>query len=207
VVETQSQETEEQLFLVEERVVASAGDCRKAEFRLGRACAREALRRLTGRVAAIPRADSRAPIWPAGIVGSITHCAGLTAAAVASKSSLAALGIDAEPADIELPDGVLEFVCTPQETACLRRHWCEGPIGKVVFCAKEAVYKCINPMTGAFLNFQDIQLEFSDDGDFDAHTHSGPIPVVKGCWAIRAGYVCAVATVPYSHRDRSRSRQ
>jgi enterobactin synthetase component D / holo-[acyl-carrier protein] synthase len=42
------------------------------------------------------------PGWPPGVTGSITHCPGYRACAVARTEDLAAIGIDAEP-DEELP--------------------------------------------------------------------------------------------------------
>jgi len=79
---------------------------RVEEFRLGRVCARRALARLGATPAAIGVHTTRAPRWPAGTVGSITHCAGFCAAAVGWATDILAVGIDAEP-NQPLPDGVL----------------------------------------------------------------------------------------------------
>ena len=56
----------------------------------------------------------REPLWPAGVVGSITHCDGYRAAAVARATDLATVGIDAEPHE-PLPDGVLAAIALPAE--------------------------------------------------------------------------------------------
>ena len=102
------------------------------------------------------------PQWPAGVVGSITHCAGLVAAAVGWSADWWALGIDAEPA-VALDDDVRDAVTTPVERA--------GPAdpldATVVFCAKEAFYKCWSALDGAVLEFTDVEVAF--DG-----------PVVRG---------------------------
>src|ERR1022692_2231466 len=57
-----------------------------------------------------------APQWPSGIVGSMTHCAGYRASAVARMQDMLILGLDAEP-DHRLPDGVLDAIATADERA------------------------------------------------------------------------------------------
>jgi hypothetical protein len=54
------------------------------------------------------------PIWPTGVQGSMTHCPGYAAAAVGLRSSISAIGIDAEP-DAPFADKVLTLVATPAE--------------------------------------------------------------------------------------------
>jgi len=84
-------------FRGEEDLVASAADGRRSEFVTARRCARRALAKLGLPSMPIRQGPSREPLWPAGIAGSITHCAGYRAAAVAELAALAGLGIDAEP--------------------------------------------------------------------------------------------------------------
>src|SRR5215469_8800536 len=82
---------------------ASLGDAaarRRAEFATARDCARRALRRLGAPDGAILRGSKREPVWPRGIVGSITHCAGYRAAAVARAAEILTVGIDAEPHEV-----------------------------------------------------------------------------------------------------------
>src|SRR3989338_11284500 len=49
---------------------------RQAEYLAGRLCAREALQRLTGTATVQACGEDRAPQWPVGMVGSITHGSG-----------------------------------------------------------------------------------------------------------------------------------
>src|SRR5690242_5958922 len=97
------------LFAEEAAAVAGAVAARRAEFAAGRSAARRALAELGIGPVALPVGERRMPVWPTGIVGSITHCVGLAAAAVAWADDLAALGIDVEPA-IALDADVLEVV-------------------------------------------------------------------------------------------------
>ena len=101
-------------------LVARAVDRRRAEFTTVRTCARIALGRLGLPPAPLLTGSKREPLWPAGVVGSITHCDGYRAAAVARASEVAAIGIDAEPHD-PLPDGILDRVTLPAERAHLAR--------------------------------------------------------------------------------------
>ena len=81
----------------EERAgLGRAVEKRRREFAAGRACARRALARLEIADAVLPIGPDRLPAWPAGIVGSITHCAGYCGVAVARRGSILCLGLDAE---------------------------------------------------------------------------------------------------------------
>src|SRR5690242_7832438 len=72
------------LYLEESVLVKNAVEKRIAEFCAGRHCAREALRAL-GRTPGAILAEGRAPIWPDGVVGAITHCTGYCGAVVAPR--------------------------------------------------------------------------------------------------------------------------
>jgi 4'-phosphopantetheinyl transferase EntD len=145
----------------EERVVSHAVQKRRLEFTTGRACARIALRRLGWEPTPVPSGGHGEPLWPPGIVGTITHCAAYRACAVAQASDFASLGIDAE-VDEPLPDGILDEISTAPE-----RRWTETnrwPISadRLLFSAKEAIYKAWFPLTGSWLDFDDAEITFVD---------------------------------------------
>jgi enterobactin synthetase component D / holo-[acyl-carrier protein] synthase len=177
-----------ELFAEEADAVAGAVPARRAEFAAGRAVAREAMAALGVGPVALPVGARRMPVWPRGIVGSITHCAGLVAAAVAWSDDLVAIGIDAEPA-VPLEPDVLVVVATPAERAAL-----DGEHdGTVVFCAKEAFYKCWSALDGPVLEFHDVEVAF-DGGSFAAVPAGGDR--WPGRWAVRNGFVLAAAFRP-----------
>jgi 4'-phosphopantetheinyl transferase EntD len=95
---------EARLLPEEETYVVRAVEARRREFTTGRHCALAALGRPGLAPTAFTRGRLGAPGWPAGVVGSITHCAGYRAAAVARVADLITIGIDAEPNE-PLPDG------------------------------------------------------------------------------------------------------
>lgn len=139
-----------------------AVESRQLEFARGRAMARRALESAGGPAAPIPVRPNRAPAWPAGFVGSITHCDGLAAAAVAPSGMIRGIGIDAEPRR-GLPPETRRLILRPGEFS-------EGdPIREMtVFCAKECVHKALYPITDVWLDFQDVEITLLPDGGIRA---------------------------------------
>jgi len=122
-----------------------------------RIVARQLLTRLGERECALPKAASGAPIWPAGIVGSLAHDARVAVAAVGMNRDVAALGIDVEPAEV-LPPDLLEMVATPRE---LRKIDDDPYRGRLLFVAKEAVYKAVHPLDQTFLEHHDVEVDLA----------------------------------------------
>lgn len=104
---------------------------------------------------ALLKTGSGAPNWPAGIVGSMSHDARLAVAAVAMRSDFGALGIDVEPAEA-LPPELLDTVATPRERAAIAH---DPYRGRLLFAAKEAVYKAVYPLDRTFLDHHDVEVD------------------------------------------------
>lgn len=122
------------------------------EFRHGRHCAREAMRTLQLSPVAIPRGADRAPQWPSGLVGSITHTGQLAAAAVGLEASYIGIGLDVETSG-PLSADVLALVLRPDE-----QEHVNALEGRLFFSAKEAVYKCVYPTIRAFIDFKEMHI-------------------------------------------------
>jgi 4'-phosphopantetheinyl transferase EntD len=145
------------LFPEESAVVARSVDKRRREFTTARVCARAALAQLGIPPVPVLPGPRGEPVWPAGIVGSMTHCAGYRAAAVARSTEVASIGLDAEP-NQPLPEGVLEMVTVPEELTWLAALTAEQPRmswDRLLFSAKEAVYKTWFPLTHRWLDFHE----------------------------------------------------
>jgi 4'-phosphopantetheinyl transferase EntD len=170
------------LFPGEMAIVARAVDKRRREFTTGRNCARSALRRLGVPPAPILAGERGSPRWPPGIVGSITHCAGYRAAAVARADDIATLGLDGEPNEA-LPGGVLEAISLASERARLPGLTAVAPgicWDRLLFSAKESVYKAWYPLTRRWLGFEEADISFDPEaGTFQARLLV-PAPVVGG---------------------------
>lgn len=158
-------------FAEEEQIVAKAVRKRQVEFFAGRACARRALAAFGVPEVPIGQVNGRGPRWPAGFVGSITHCDGYRAAAVARAEDIFTIGIDAEP-DAPLPKEVLELVASPSEQqamAHLRTTDAEVHWDRLLFSAKESVFKAWSPITGEWLGFEDVEVHIDREaGAFQA---------------------------------------
>ena len=100
----------------EQEIVANAVEVRRREFATARHCARAALKELGVPPVPIGRRQDRSPIWPPGIAGSITHCEGYRAAAVARSAEWEGIGIDAEP-DGPLPEETCRLILRVEERA------------------------------------------------------------------------------------------
>jgi 4'-phosphopantetheinyl transferase EntD len=144
---------------------------REAEFRAGRACAREAMSRVGIRNWPLLPAATREPRWPDGIVGSITHSGTYCAAAVARNDRCAGIGIDVEAAD-RVGEDLAPVVCTHSEQAALDRYesFSRAELLTLIFSAKESVFKAVFPRTRVFLEFGDVEIELEpEEGIFRAH--------------------------------------
>ncbi|WP_328642039.1 4'-phosphopantetheinyl transferase superfamily protein [Streptomyces canus] len=201
------------LYPEEAALVASAVPKRRREFTVVRACARRAMEKLGVPPQPVLPGERGAPRWPAGLTGSMTHCDGYCAAALVRAADLASLGIDAEPHG-PLPEGVLGSVSLPGERVRLRDlagaypavHW-----DRLLFSAKESVYKAWFPLTGTWLDFSEADIEILVD---PAQASGGalraellvPGPLVRGerrgvfegRWAVRGGLVATSMTVPHA---------
>jgi 4'-phosphopantetheinyl transferase EntD len=167
--------------------IAAAVPRRRAEFATVRRLARRGMRELGlhGEATILP-GPSRAPLWPHGIVGSLTHCAGFAGAAVARSSRIVGIGIDAEPA-VPLPPDAADIVLRREEREWLAER--EPNWSAAVFSAKESVYKTWHPSTGRWLDFHDAVIR-PIDGGFEAALSSPPpgFPAtLRGRWALRHG--------------------
>lgn len=150
------------LYPEEWAVIASAAKKRRQEFTTVRTLARACLAQLGGLPGPLLPDSDRVPLWPDGFVGSMTHCDGFRAAAAARVDDLVSIGIDAEPHDA-LPHGVLDAVTVPEEReglAALAEQHAEIAWDRLIFSAKESVFKACFPLNGRWIDFTDCAIEF-----------------------------------------------
>jgi 4'-phosphopantetheinyl transferase EntD len=165
----------DEFALLPEELVAFARSVAKVQRASGaaRIVARELLLRLGRRASPLPKSSSGAPEWPNGVVGSLAHDNEVAVAAVTWRSRYAGIGIDVEPAE-PLDRDLLAIVATPSERKAIQ----DDPLqARVLFAIKEAVYKAVHPLDGAFLEHHDVEVSLE-----------------TGAATIRAGRV-----VPFRH--------
>jgi 4'-phosphopantetheinyl transferase EntD len=189
---------ESTMFSTEAAVVADAVAERRREFGTVRHCARQALSRIGVPAVPILPDSARAPRWPAGVVGSLTHCPGYRAAAVARSGELLGVGIDAEPHSA-VPEEARDLTLREEErahTLSLRDAEADLHWDRIVFSAKEAVFKAWFPLTRRWLDFPDVSTAVHRDGTFSARLRVSS-PIVPGLdrrsfsgrWAVGRGLV------------------
>ena len=223
------------LSALEQRIVRHAVPLRKSDFGDARWCAHEALRQwresggvygagdasdVAGAVGAgdavsaapVLRGLKGMPLFPAGVVGSLSHTEGLRAALVGPADRWRSLGIDVERA-VPLPAGVLHSVTSPVERWQLELAAGDDidpdVLGTVLFSAKECVYKSWFPLAERFLDFDGAEVTLTVDhvlphhrspevrGSWVARLLADPTPVdeIHGSWVVRDGYVATVGAV------------
>ncbi|MBZ6475557.1 4'-phosphopantetheinyl transferase family protein [Streptomyces griseocarneus] len=197
------------LFPEEEALLAKAVDKRRREFTTVRACARTALGRLGHAPSPILPGQRGAPRWPTGVIGSMTHCEGYRAAAVAHARDVMTIGLDAEPHE-PLPNaGVRALVTRPEEREQLARLAARQPgvcWDRLVFSAKESVYKAWFPLTGLWLDFEDAVVEVDPGAETFTARLLDPAPLLaatgnrlagfSGRWRVRDGLIVTAIAVP-----------
>ncbi|WP_066368532.1 4'-phosphopantetheinyl transferase family protein [Herbidospora mongoliensis] len=194
------------LFPEEEAIISRSVEKRRREFTTARVCARDALRMLGRPAAAILPGVRGEPLWPDGVTGSITHCAGYRGAVLGTRSEVAAIGIDAEQNE-PLPNGVLAAIGLPQERRLIRDLLREHPSirwDRMLFCAKESVYKSWFPLVNRWLGFEDALVDIDPlRGVFSAQLLvTGPrvngqrLDVFTGRWLVKDGLILTAIVIP-----------
>jgi 4'-phosphopantetheinyl transferase EntD len=202
-VETKDDRLDVELFPEEERALGNPVEKRRREFLTGRACARDALAGLGLPAAPVGSGERGEPLWPPGVVGSITHCEGYRACAVARTSSALALGIDAERNAL-LDEGVWEEVARGRERELRDAGSASGPhLDAVLFSAKEAIFKAWYPLARRWLGFEDAEVSIESPGFFTARllgpaaeASEAPFGELAGRWAADADVVVTAVLVP-----------
>jgi 4'-phosphopantetheinyl transferase EntD len=203
---------ESAMFSIEAAIVKGAVAERRREFGTVRYCARKALQRIGAPAVPILPDKDGAPRWPVGLVGSMTHCAGYRAAVVARFHDLCGVGIDAEP-HAAVPDAALDLILRDAERARVGTladarpdlHW-----DRILFCAKEAVYKAWFPMTRRWLDFGDVSVTAHLDGSFrarvcvpGARAAGVDLERFNGRWVVDRGLVVAATSVSQARAART----
>ncbi|WP_328907311.1 4'-phosphopantetheinyl transferase superfamily protein [Streptomyces sp. NBC_00234] len=206
------------LFPEEEALVATSVAKRRHEFAAARWCARRTMAAVGLPPAPVLRGHRGMPLWPAGYVGSMTHCDGYRAAALAKAEDLRGLGVDAEP-NAPLPSGVWEIISLPSERERLlsygdvaAREAGSEPDGtgtvhwdRLLFSAKESVFKTWYPLTRIELDFSEADITFhrtspnTTEGTLSARllrSAPGIPPTLTGRWLVHDGIAATAVTLP-----------
>lgn len=190
-----------QLTHAERHNTHSMGERRLADYSTGRACARSVLQTLGHTGFSLASAADRQPLWPAGVVGSISHCEGVAVAVASTDANCRGLGVDVERTTI-LEDEVMKMVCTEKELSLMsalppdQRH----RAACLIFSIKESLFKCFYPVYDLWFDFQQASVLLSQDGqsfeaEFDSNLPFADLPsdALLGRCAVLKGVVASSA--------------
>ena len=190
---------------VEAIAVSKAVPKRVAEFAAGRRAARKALGAIGHEASDLPTGPDRAPVWPNGVVGSITHHEGRCIAVVARRSSLSGLGLDLAALD-PLAEDLWPTILTDND-----RNWLsdqqkplQGGYAQMIFSAKEATYKALYPLSRRIVGFD--AMDIAPDLARNRFTATLRIPFgphragrrLEGQLFCRDGLICTLMALPLS---------
>ena len=134
---------------------------RKEHYRSGRICAGEVLSKLGTLGQPVLRdPQTREPLWPEGISGAITHSGKWAAAAAGKISDVSGIGIDLEDLERQVDSRISRHVCIPEEQKWLQEcgeDFLEQNL-KIIFSAKESIFKAFFPYTRTYLHFHDARI-------------------------------------------------
>jgi 4'-phosphopantetheinyl transferase EntD len=164
---------------------------RLAQFLAGRHCVRDAMAELGSDLSPVLIGPDGEPIWPTGLVGSISHKSRAALAGVARADRYRSIGIDLELVDEVSDDYWLDEVRAPAD----RLQLPVSSLATALLSAKESYYKAQFPLTRQQLDWHEVSVEGASDGSFQASAVNGiranGVQVVSGAWIISA---CTVRT-------------
>jgi len=113
--------------------------------------------------------SAREPVWPDGIVGSISHCEDIAIAVVAAADRYTGIGIDIEAVGSLEPE-LARLIATPDEVSNYQLQGLPND-GRLLFAVKESIYKCIWPVLRRYVDFQQVVVDLQvNTGVFTARS-------------------------------------
>lgn len=171
---------------------------RKLEHHAGRVCAKWAIKALNinNTSNTISIGSKGEPIWPRGIIGSITHTQDFACAVVAPASAYIGIGIDSEKCVDE--DGCADItnVCLGiKESQLLKNELLtKCQLATLMFSTKEAFYKAAYPYVKRFIDFDELEITDIDPLSGQIYMNSDVLDSrssfhICGRYVIRDNYV------------------
>ena len=177
---------------------------RIAEFSSGRHCARLAAAQLAltpkqqTQICDIAIGSSRQPLWPEGVIGSITHDDARAIVVLSVDPTCAGVGIDlqsfAERQSMSELHGIIGSKTEvraavdqlSRSTAYTDVVQNEGldTASAVVFSIKEAVFKCFFPIFGIWIDFTDVTIDLACH-EVDGFSCHAMRPCIVGSYTVR----------------------
>ena len=141
--------------------------------------------------------EGRAPIWPSGQMGAITHSKKYAGAIVSTE--LRGVGLDFEEVGRIQPK-LYAKLFTKDEESWLRQQT-RPEASTIIFSAKESVYKGIFPILKRYVGFQEVEIELDwNSARFDIRYLEEDMYEVSGLdtegfWSVSGSSVLTVVKV------------
>ena len=155
---------------------------RRRDFIAGRAAAQRAMAALGAPGLPLLPGPDRAPAWPAGLIGSLSHSGRFSLAAVARREALAGIGLDAVE-DLPAAADAGGAGCTPAERAWLdaQPRAVSGRMRRLILSAKESLCKALSPLCGQPLDGAAVEIAVATEaGAFTARLTRPAGPIAAG---------------------------
>jgi len=138
---------------------------RQADHLAGRIFARLALSGLGAERIDLPIGSDRAPIWPNGVKGSLSHSHG-HACCLATKNEALTCGVDLEKvASGSGLDAIRQKCLNSSERVWIRHQTDIAPdaLATLLFSAKESIFKAYHGTVGRFFGFESAEVQDRTD--------------------------------------------
>lgn len=128
---------------------------RKREFLVGRLLSREVIKGSGGGAEFAQISDSRAPLWPDLILGSISHTDTWAVAIASNAEEVRRVGIDLESISaVARVDNIEGMICNDAEL-CVLSDMPRNHALALIFSAKETLFKSLFPEYGEYFDYLD----------------------------------------------------
>ncbi len=138
-------------------LTAHANIKRQIEFSTGRFCAHEALPAKFLKTPII-HDSKKCPIWPPGYCGSITHTDSHACTVIAPTDKWLSIGIDLESIPRVISTNAYRWITNTDERKWVKNCKNRDFQSKLIFSAKESIFKLIYPLTKRFFSFDAISI-------------------------------------------------
>lgn len=166
---------------------------RCSEFSTGRYCARRALHSIGIPAQVVPVGQLREPVWPDGIVGSISHDGGICIAIVTRRIDCQQVGVDliCTPSHARLLDD-RNVGLWAQDTLRYRFDGRGGLVNLLVpFSIMESAVKVLSPCVRRFVDPREVHLNIGQ-ASFTASTETFS-HAIRGWWCEKEGFIISAA--------------
>ncbi len=167
---TTQKKSSSHLFENEKKIIRNSNKKRIEDFATGRWCSRKVLNQMGLKIRAILNGMEGEPIWPKGVIGSISHTKGAYCAASAFQKYYHSIGVDIEERKRKISTGAIEYITNNDEKKWLKTKSNNQSLDSMlIFSSKESIFKLLYPVLKRRFYFKAVSIKkFNLDNSFTA---------------------------------------